>query len=600
VPNRSSAFRFRHGRHHGTFDLRRRGAFPILRRMISSWLHFPEAEPAPDKRDGSGAVLGLLLAMYVIALLFVIPTVEQHHGDERYYDDAALRMIQTGDYWTPYYGDGRIRLLKPIISYWVAAFSFKLLGVSLVAARLPFLLAGAMVVALTYQLGRTILGCRRTALLAALVLASNIEMMVLSVRTTPDMLLCLFVLASMWGFARIWFQDDRSLLGPMLAFGGMGLAVQTKGLLGLCPLAANAVFCMVAWPGGERLRRLLRWQAIGAGVAIGLFWYAVMLHRHGAGALRDFFSDQVTTRIEHQAGSILGNLGAYLFAGFRHFLPWTALVVAGFCWKRKEVLEYWKRRRAECFFLVLLFVILVAVFAMGNMRRPRYLAAAYPLLALFLAATLSAFCSHPGFQRWIRRLIGAVAVLMLPAGAVMLAGGGLGEWRLLAAGGLFVAVALAGLRVVRAADDLARWTWLAGVAVVVYSISGWCFRPVFSPRQTGKAAMVMKQMAPPGVPVHTWQLNDTEASIIRIFSEGTMTVKKLPEEPAATNLVSAPFIITQFPHQQFLESEGFRVTRIEDDSTPFTRSKIGRFVLEKAGRASKHKVPVYWVAERND
>ena len=216
-------------------------------------------------------------------------TPDKYHGDERFYTDAAIRMCQSGDYWTPYWDNGNIRLLKPIMTYWTIAGSFQLFGISIFASRLPGLLAGAGLLALTFLTGRIVFKSSQIALLGMLITASNLEMMRLATRATPDALLCLFVTLSMYGFARIWFQQDRGLWGPLLAFCGMGLAVQTKGLLGLAPLLANALFFVIARPGPAGLRALWRPIPLVIGLALAVFWYAIMVHRHGAGALRRIF-----------------------------------------------------------------------------------------------------------------------------------------------------------------------------------------------------------------------------------------------------------------------------------------------------------------------
>ena len=40
-----------------------------------------------------------------------------HYPDEMYYTDAAIRMMQNGDYLTTYLGSGELRFKKPIGSF---------------------------------------------------------------------------------------------------------------------------------------------------------------------------------------------------------------------------------------------------------------------------------------------------------------------------------------------------------------------------------------------------------------------------------------------------------------------------------------------------
>ena len=48
----------------------------------------------------------LLIAGFFAALLPLLPGELRYHGDERFYADGALHMLQSGDYLTPVYADG--------------------------------------------------------------------------------------------------------------------------------------------------------------------------------------------------------------------------------------------------------------------------------------------------------------------------------------------------------------------------------------------------------------------------------------------------------------------------------------------------------------
>ena len=96
-----------------------------------------------------------------------------HYPDEIYYRDAAVKMLQTGDYLTTYLGSGELRFKKPILTYWAVLAGFKLFGVYAFGSRFFFLLAGAATVGLTYLLGKTVFGDRRIAGTAALILCCS-------------------------------------------------------------------------------------------------------------------------------------------------------------------------------------------------------------------------------------------------------------------------------------------------------------------------------------------------------------------------------------------------------------------------------------------
>jgi 4-amino-4-deoxy-L-arabinose transferase-like glycosyltransferase len=550
-------------------------------------------------RSGSRGLNTLLLAAFFVALLLVIPDPSKFHGDERFYTDAAIQMMQTGDYWTPFFADGRIRLLKPILTYWTVVGSFQVFGVDYFAARLPSLVAGVLVLLLTWQLARTVFNSNRTALLAVLIMASNSELLTLSTRATPDALVCLFVLASMWGFARVWFAGDRSFAGALLVFGGMGLAVQTKGLLGLCPLAANLLFWLLARPAGVRLKSFLNWPAIAVGIGLGMFWYAVMLQRHGAGALRDFYADQVGAKVTANPAFVLGSFALYLVAVLRHFLPWTLLLVAALIWGRRELAGFWNRYRNECLFLLLLSAILIVVFALGKMSRARYLAASYPMLAVFVAGALSGFLSDQRLQRWLGRIIRFAAFLVLLVGMGVLAGGFSLGWRLAVGGAALAGLGFAGMLAARSVAETGRWIWISATVVMAFAVLGVCIRPVLSPSPLVQAVATMNRLSPDERIVFVWRVSDTVAGQLRLLSGGKLTVKTLAPEAGGADLAAVHTVITVSPHQQILADAGYQLGEVGPADPAQASSWLGRLMLEKTANAHNNPRQTFWVAVKS-
>ena len=57
-----------------------------------------------------------------------------------------------GDYFTPCNYDGTPYLRKPILTFWAIAASYKIFGINLFSSRIPFLIAGCIIIWLTYKL----------------------------------------------------------------------------------------------------------------------------------------------------------------------------------------------------------------------------------------------------------------------------------------------------------------------------------------------------------------------------------------------------------------------------------------------------------------
>jgi 4-amino-4-deoxy-L-arabinose transferase-like glycosyltransferase len=561
----------------------------------------PTEDAAPDRIKGGRWWFGLLLGGLLLALMPVIATPEQYHGDERFYTDATLTMVRTGDYWTPRYADGSLRLQKPILAYWAIAASFHVFGTNLFAARLPFLLAGVLLVVLTAQLAQVIWRDRRLSWLAALIIASNIEMLTLSTRATPDILVCLFVAMSMWGFARMWFQGDASALAPLLAYGGMGLAIQSKGLMGVLPLGANLLFLLMTRPERTQWRRLWSGPALLLGLVLGGFWYVVMLQRHGLGAMQAQVADQVSTRLDGDVGFMIGNFVNYLMAFVRHALPWTLVLLAGVVWQRRALSTFWRTHRRECLFLISLAAILVVVFTFGNIRRTRYLAASYPMVAVLLAGMLAPLLAEARVQEWLHRLQRVAAGLVMGAGVLLLAAGLAlgGDLRPVAGALVLFALGGVGLAIRRHAPaGPATWTWIAATVVVVFALSSAVVSPVFSPTPLRGVAVALGEVGAGAEPIATLGVSRAAAAELRLLTGGRVALTEASTNVLGRSELTGTHVLTTSAYQGALAREGYTVQSLLSTHAPMTTSRTRAWIDHHAARAHGKPVPVYWLTTK--
>jgi 4-amino-4-deoxy-L-arabinose transferase-like glycosyltransferase len=502
-------------------------------------------------------LLGLLLGP-------LLPRLSRFHGDECLYTDAAIQMVQTGDYWTPRYPDGGVRFLKPILSYWVLVTSYHVLGISYFSSRLPFLLAAGAMVWLTYRLGLRLLGSPSAALLAALILGSNTQFFALAIRSTPDALLCVFVLMSLLGFVRLLFAGDRSFAAYLLAYGGAGLAVQTKGLLGLCPAAFALGFAAVRAPPGTRLRDLLEARAIGIGLTIALFWYVVVFARHGQPVLAQFFSDQVTAKVAFSPLTCVTNLGVYGLAVLRHFLPWTLFLLIGLAVCRPALAGFFREHRRQCWFLAGWFLLLAVMFSFGSDRRTRYLAAAYPLLAILLAGGLHRCLETERFRRFFGNWLFGLAPILVGLAVFMGFEGWRIEPRLIVGATLLLATAAGLLWVVKQRRHALYGLALACVCVVAFGVMENFWRPLLSVVPAPALAARLLESNPTGGRVHAWNPASSYPNQIRVLSGGRLDVKVIETPPEVLPPAPEGFIVlsaaqkSRWTHSQTVfEEAGF-------------------------------------------
>lgn len=306
-----------------------------------------------------------------------------HYPDEIYYRDAAVKMLQNGDYLTTYLGSGELRFKKPILTYWAVLAGFKLFGVHAFGSRFFFLLAGAATVGLTYLLGKTVFGDRRIAGTAALISASNPILIFAATRSIPDVLLVLTLTGSALGFAGLLRDGEQAkkkflwllYLGLALAFEVKGLPAVALGGIGIFYLRFNP-WQRISW------KKLLYLPALLVALGIALFWFVAMWQLHGPAFLAGFLEDQVGTRVTSRLLLVLqnGTVASLLLVGM--FLPWVALAIP----KAKDTLvTAWKENSQFFAFAILWGLAILGMGAVTSKFYERYLLPVAPVLALWLA-----------------------------------------------------------------------------------------------------------------------------------------------------------------------------------------------------------------------
>lgn len=305
-----------------------------------------------------------------------------HYPDEIYYRDAAVKMLQNGDYLTTYLGSGELRFKKPILTYWAVIAGFKLFGVNEFGSRIFFLLSGAMTVGLTFWLGKILFRSEKIAGISALIMAANPVLILSSGRSIPDVLLVMTMTLSAVGFAGLFRFGNEApkkytwimYLGLALAFEVKGLPAAALGVLGLIYLFLNP-WKRVSW------RTLLNIPALAVSVFIALFWFVAMWKIHGPTYLDSFLEDQVGIRVASRVLLISQNgLLAYVLL-IAMFIPWVLFAIPA---SKNIIVKCWRENAAFFSFAILWGLAILAMGAMTSKFYERYLLPVSPVLAVLL------------------------------------------------------------------------------------------------------------------------------------------------------------------------------------------------------------------------
>jgi 4-amino-4-deoxy-L-arabinose transferase-like glycosyltransferase len=268
--------------------------------------------------------------------------------DEPREADIAWRMSRQSDRTLPQLA-GTPFLEKPPLSYWMSAAAISVFGDSAAAARAPNVLYAVITAVAVSTLALAMQTGAVSALIAALIAASALTALRVSVWLAPDACLlagnALALLGAWHGY--------RSPAGPRKAAGytlmhfGAAVGFMAKSAPGwLVP--AMALLTLIVWE--RRWSELRRWELYAGlllqGLIIGPWVLAVSRTEHGADALRALFWNNVVgrftrvvapTALDYTRGH-RNTPGKYLFELPLYLLPWTLIAAAALAraWRRVQ------------------------------------------------------------------------------------------------------------------------------------------------------------------------------------------------------------------------------------------------------------------------
>jgi 4-amino-4-deoxy-L-arabinose transferase-like glycosyltransferase len=273
----------------------------------------------------SRRTITLLLALGASVYLFglFIPVMDI---DAAQYASISREMSESGRYLTVF-DRGQNYLDKPPLLFWLSALSFKLLGVSTAAYKLPSLLFILLGFYATFRLAARLFD-RRTGLLSAALLASCEAFIYFTNDVRTDALLAASVIVAIWQIVE--FSISKKPMHFLFGFLGIALAMLSKGPIGLMvpALALGSYFV-----GKRDFRMLFKWYWL-AGAALVLVFLSPMLwglyRQFGMQGIKFYFWTQSFGRLTGE--NVFKDSTGYFF--FVHtflwaFLPWMLLAYYG-------------------------------------------------------------------------------------------------------------------------------------------------------------------------------------------------------------------------------------------------------------------------------
>ena len=402
-------------------------------------------------RGKHALLLGLVFLLIYLTPLATHPLLEP---DEGRYAEIPREMIESGDYVTP-----RLNYVhyfeKPALLYWLNALSFKVFGENEFAARFPNALAALGGIAVTGLLASTLLGAR-CGLIAAVVLGTSLLYFAIGTINLTDMPLSFFLTLTMASFYAAVRSGRRGYW--LLFYLGMGLAVLTKGLVGIV-LPAGVVFWYVVLAKRDGkwniIRQMFYLPGILAFFILTVPWFYLVC-RENPDFFHFFFVQEhflrYATRV-HDRYEPFWFFAPILLAGT---MPWTGCLV-GLLGKRGVLRspDSPQMRDANLFLLLWAGVVFL-FFSLSSSKLIPYIVPCLPPLSILMAGNLERMLRGSKGTAWplrcciVLNLLFAAALFAyallgpalgraegLPIAAAVSAGllsGGVLAWRALAGG----------------------------------------------------------------------------------------------------------------------------------------------------------------------
>jgi 4-amino-4-deoxy-L-arabinose transferase-like glycosyltransferase len=331
------------------------------------------APPRRSHRVSAGwLILAWIGAGIVLVSTLAIPSVDRAQ-EARVLETAREMMDASLRGWMIPVLNGKVRLEKPPLAYWLAAGGFKLLGVHVWAGRLPFAILAWLAVGLTYVFAARLFG-RFAAFVGAGTLLGCLMFAHHARLAETDVLVLLFVTAAVYAFWRGTMtraEEARSRVRWFYAASAaVGLAVLSKGPPAVFPVL---FFGALVWK-TRRWDRLWQWVQCGApllALAIGAPWFIYVIHAVGYETM--LTEARIATLGEEHRGWFIEYLPQTLVA----MAPWSALAVMA-VWM---AITRWRKDPRIVGVLLWLAAVMIPLCVAGQ-KQKHYLMPALPPLAI--------------------------------------------------------------------------------------------------------------------------------------------------------------------------------------------------------------------------
>ncbi|KAA6434103.1 glycosyl transferase [Dyadobacter flavalbus] len=341
--------------------------------------------------------------------------------DGALYATIAKHIVLHRD-WINLFGDGHDWLDKPHFPFWMAAASYKVLGINGFAYKLPAFLFWLGGLWYTYVTARDLFNdsvARISVLLYTVALHSTLANF--DVRAEPYLTTC--IIASVWHMLAAYRNGNFWHVVAAAFFAAC--AMMTKGIFVLATIGGGWVIFWIITRQWKQFVNYKWWimavlclvfiipELYSLYVQFDMHPEKVVFGRTNVSGVRFFFWDSQFGRF-FNTGPIKGS-GNKLF--FLHttlwaFLPWSAGLVAGIVY----LIGYDKNRDPARWIIYGSALVTFVLFSLSKFQLPHYIVIIFPYLSVITAFFIDQQAENPG----LKHLVKVQTALVLLLGATIL------------------------------------------------------------------------------------------------------------------------------------------------------------------------------------
>jgi len=323
-----------------------------------------------------------LLLLLALPFFVALDDSSLWDSNEAFYAQTPREMLEQGNWYVPSF-NGKPRLHKPPLSYWVVAPFYSLFSPSVFWERFPMALLAYGSVLAVFLTG-IILYDRQVALWAAGIFATTFRFLILSRRLLIDVLL-LFCLLWAIAFFLSWIHSQKKhhfLLASLF----FGLAFMTKGPVAFLPLFFLGLYLWIS----DQIHRLGQAPWLAGGLIyffLCSFWFVLLGITTGWEPVLEFFlSDNLGRFVSVDFGP---QRGPFYYVGvfLGDFFPWSLFFPAAVIWtlQRKNGSGGEEEKDHHWMLLSLWMGTYFLLFSLSHNKQEYYILPLYPAAALWVA-----------------------------------------------------------------------------------------------------------------------------------------------------------------------------------------------------------------------